>query len=77
MRRHRRHYARRIPRDPSGNPREMREIGETLSGWQPAIGQKDMGVIKNEPPAAPRSSGSPRASKRRRPRAPGRGRARA
>jgi hypothetical protein len=74
MRRHRRHYGRRIPRDPSGNPREMRELGESISGWQPDIGQKDTGVVKREPKAEPRSS---RASARRRPRAPARGRARA
>ena len=30
--------------DPSGDPRQMRDLGESISGTQPEIGHKDTGV---------------------------------
>lgn len=36
-----------IPKNPSGEPDEMKEIGEAISGEQPEIGDKDTGVGSN------------------------------
>lgn len=47
MKNRERQPAKRMPPinpEPSGNPDEMREIGEDISGEQPEIGHKDEGV---------------------------------
>ena len=56
---------RRLPKawtDPSGDPRQMRELGESISGWQPDIGHKDTGVGRRL------KEGVRRPTERRRPR---------
>ena len=42
-----------IPNNPSGEPAEMKEIGESLSGRQPEIGEKDTGIGKRIPAPHP------------------------
>lgn len=41
------------PGEPSGEPGEMRRLGESISGTQPEIGQKDTGVTRRQPPPVP------------------------
>jgi hypothetical protein len=43
--------SRPIPKDPSGDPKEMQKIGESISGTQPDIGDKDIGA--GTPPRQP------------------------
>lgn len=54
-----------IPKNPSGQPVEMKDIGESISGKQPEIGEKETGVGRRVPPPAPKRRGR-RAPPRRR-----------
>ena len=38
---------------PSGYPGEMKALGESISGTQPEIGEKDTGVGRRSAPPAP------------------------
>jgi hypothetical protein len=51
-----------IPRNPSGYPGEMKAIGESISGTQPEIGEKDTGVGRRQRPPVPKRR--PRSSRR-------------
>ena len=52
--------SRPIPKDPSGEPGEMRRIGESISGEQPEIGEKDTGIGRRQPPPVKQKGARPR-----------------
>lgn len=45
------------PENPSGFPGEMKAIGESISGEQPEIGEKDTGIGRKVNPPQPPASG--------------------
>jgi hypothetical protein len=46
-----------IPANPTGEPEEMKKIGESISGTQPEIGDKDTGIgsKRRQPPPGEKS----------------------